>query len=115
MKVIIAGGRDFNNWELLCRSCDRILSNQSEVIIVSGTARGADSLGERYAAEHGYECLKFPADWERYGKSAGYKRNTEMADNADGLIAFWDGHSKGTGHMIDIAKSKGLLVSVINY
>jgi hypothetical protein len=91
------------------------LVNQKDVEIVSGTAAGADTLGERYAQEKGYEVKKFPAQWDLYGKSAGYKRNQQMAEYADGLIAFWDGKSRGTKHMIDIATNKGLKVRVIRY
>jgi ABC-type enterochelin transport system substrate-binding protein len=115
MKVIIAGGRNFNDYNKLRESCDNILVNQNEVEIVSGTAAGADTLGERYAQEKGYEVKKFPAQWDLYGKSAGYKRNQQMAEYADGLIAFWDGKSKGTKHMIDIANKMGLKVRVIRY
>lgn len=115
MKVIIAGGRDFTDYDLLVKKCDNILQNQSDITIISGTAKGADSLGERYSKDKGYQCSQFPADWERFGKSAGYKRNVEMAENADALIAFWDGKSRGTKHMIDIAQSKGLMVRVIKY
>ena len=115
MKVIIAGGRNFNDYNKLRESCDNILVNQKDVEIVSGTAAGADTLGERYAQEKGYEVKKFPAQWDLYGKSAGYKRNQQMAEYADGLIAFWDGKSKGTKHMIDIANKMGLKVRVIRY
>jgi len=115
MKVIIAGGRNFRDYDKLRESCDNILVNQKEVEIVSGTAVGADTLGERYAQEKGYEVKKFPAQWDLYGKSAGYKRNQQMAEYADGLIAFWDGKSKGTKHMIDIANKMGLKVRVIRY
>ena len=112
-KVIIAGGRTFNNYDLLCQNCDKALSLQTEIEIVSGTANGADKLGEKYAKENGYSIKQFPADWNKYGKSAGYKRNEEMAKYADALIAFWDGKSKGTKHMIDLAKRYGLKVKVV--
>jgi ABC-type enterochelin transport system substrate-binding protein len=115
MKVIIAGGRNFNDYDKLRESCDNILINQEEVEVVSGTSSGADTLGERYAQEKGYKIEKFPAQWDLYGKSAGYKRNQQMAEYADGLIAFWDGKSKGTKHMIDIATNKGLKVRVVRY
>ena len=115
MKVIIAGGRNFRDYNKLRESCDNILVNQKELEIVSGTAAGADTLGERYAQEKGYEVKKFPAQWDLYGKSAGYKRNQQMAEYADGLIAFWDGKSKGTKHMIDIANKMGLKVRVVRY
>ena len=114
MKVIIAGGRDFNDYELLKDKCDKILNSQIEITIVSGGANGADYLGEKYAKEREYELIIFPADWNKYGKSAGPIRNTQMAENSDALIAFWDGKSKGTQHMINLAEKKGLMVEVYN-
>lgn len=115
MRVIIAGGRAFDDYDLLCSKCDTVLSEQSDIEIVSGTARGADTLGERYANERGYRIKQFPADWNKYGKRAGYLRNEQMALYADALIAFWDGESKGTKHMIELAKKHGLKVKVIQY
>ena len=116
-KVIIAGGRDFNNYELLKEKCDYYLSHLDtcNIVIISGHARGADTLGEKYAKEKGYEIESHPADWNKYGKSAGYKRNVEMADVASAAICFWNGKSKGTKHMIDIAKEKGIPVKVVRY
>ena len=117
-RVIIAGTRSFNDYELLRDSCNNLLSEKQRthtVVVISGTARGADQMGERYARERGYEIRQFPADWEQYGKSAGHIRNAKMADNADALIAFWDGESKGTKNMIDNARRKGLAVRVIQY
>lgn len=115
MKVIIAGSRDFNDYERLYQFCDRILSKQSTVQVVSGTARGADRLGEQYAEEKGYEIKYFPANWDKYGKSAGYKRNEEMAKYADALIAFWDDKSKGTKHMINLARNHNLKIAICHY
>ncbi len=110
MKVIVAGGRDFSNYDLLCRKLDVILSRQENVEIVCGEARGADSLGRRYAEERGYTILSYPANWEKYGRSAGYRRNEEMALVADALVAFWDGQSKGTYNMIELMKNKPIRV-----
>ena len=116
MKVIIAGSRDFNNYELLRNKCNRILSNVKEdITIVSGKARGADSLGEKYAKEKGYKIEEYAANWDNYGKAAGYIRNEQMAKNADYLIAFWDGESRGTKHMIDLATDNNLHVRIIKY
>lgn len=115
-KVIIAGSRDFSDYELLKRICMRILAELAgadEVTIISGHARGADRLGERFAREHHLPCDSCPADWKRYGKAAGPIRNAEMAKMADVLIAFWDGESAGTRSMIDLARSYGLAVYVI--
>ena len=115
MKVIIAGSRNFNDYNLLKTSCDNLLTQFTNIEIVSGTARGADKLGERYAREKGYDIKQFPANWDKHGKSAGYIRNDEMAQYSDMLIAFWDGTSKGTKHMIDLANKRGIKVEIVNY
>jgi hypothetical protein len=114
MKIIIAGSRNFNDYNLLKTSCDNLLTQFTNIEIVSGTARGADKLGERYAREKGYDIKQFPANWDKFGKSAGYIRNDEMAQYSDMLIAFWDGTSKGTKHMIDLANKRGIKVVIFN-
>lgn len=115
MKVIIAGSRNFNDYILLKNNCDILLSITKETIeIVSGGARGADTLGEKYAHENNLELKIFPADWS-IGKGAGFIRNKQMAEYADALIAFWDGESKGTKMMIDLAKKMNLKVKVVIY
>lgn len=117
-KVIVAGGRDFNDYNLLKTKLDRILCNKRnthQICILSGKATGADSLGERYAYENGFQVLSFPANWNLYGRQAGVKRNAEMANEANALIAFWDGESHGTKHMIEIATKKGLNIRTIRY
>ncbi|MDD2660952.1 MAG: SLOG family protein [Methylococcales bacterium] len=81
--------------------------------IVSGTANGADEYGERWAEEQNLIVHRFPADWEKYGKSAGPIRNKVMAANAEGLVAVWDGKSKGTANMIKLAADSGLRVFVL--
>lgn len=118
MKIIIAGSRDFSNYELLRDRLDYLLKNASdedEITIISGGARGADQLGERYAKEKGYKIIKKPANWNKHGKSAGYKRNEEMAKIADACVCFWDGESRGTKHMIDLSKKYKLKLNVIFY
>lgn len=119
VRVIIAGGRDFNNLELMIKKCDYYLSDAVakgyKIEIISGTARGADKLGEEYAKLRGYSIAYFPADWPAYGKRAGYLRNEQMGNFSDALISFWDGKSKGTKHMIDIANRKHLPVRIVNY
>ena len=128
LRVIIAGSRDFDDFSKLMNSSMEILTEISKkrddldrIRIISGTARGADKLGEQYAKIAGYELSKFPADWDGLGKRAGHVRNAEMAkfavedDSYGVLIAFWDGQSRGTKHMIDLAKRYGLEVHVVNY
>lgn len=115
-KVIIAGSRDFGDYGLLRERCDRILSEKRlthSVVIVSGAARGADRLGERYARERGLGLERKAADWNTYGNAAGSIRNAEMASEADALIAFWDGKSRGTSNMIDLARMRNLQIRVI--
>ena len=115
-RVIVAGGREFDDVPLLYAKLNTYLANKlPDVQIVSGVARGADTLGMRFAMDHNLKCAKFPAEWDRWGRGAGYIRNREMAANADALIAFWDGKSRGTKHMIDLAVEKGLLVKVVRY
>jgi hypothetical protein len=82
--------------------------------VVSGTARGIDSLGEAWAAVHNIAVKRFPAKWKELGKSAGFKRNEQMAKYGDALVAIWDGKSRGTMHMINLAKKHGLTVYVYN-
>lgn len=115
MKTIIAGGRDFSDYSLLCRcmAAFTLAFECSEVLC--GCARGADQLGERWAKEHGVKVRYFPANWREDGKGAGHARNAEMARNADSLVAFWDGSSAGTADMIRRARRAGLLVMVFHY
>lgn len=106
-KAIIAGSRSFNNYAYLKEKVNEILEEikkQYDVVIISGAAKGADSLGELYAEEMGYKIEKYPANWGLYGKSAGYKRNLQMGEVCNGAIIFWDGKSKGSKHMINIMK-----------
>ena len=114
-RVIIAGGRDFDDFRTLSETCIHMLQNKHNVEIVSGTANGADKLGEQFARFMGYPIKQFPPNWDEFGKSGGYRRNEEMAEYADALIAFWDKSSKGTKHMIDLAKKHNLKVKVVKY
>jgi len=119
LKIIIAGSRNFSSqdFETLYERMDHLTQNHEHIEVVSGTARGADSCGEDWAADRRNQkdiwISRWPADWRQYGKSAGYKRNEQMAAYADALVAFWDGKSKGTKHMIKIANEQGLDVRVI--
>jgi len=101
-RVIIAGTRTFQDYDLLCRKCDFFFANKRPTAIVCGEARGADSLGKKYAKEHNLQVDSFPADWNKYGKRAGYIRNREMAE-----------HARGTQHMINLAKEYGLPYRVV--
>jgi hypothetical protein len=114
MKVIIAGSRGFSDFQLLYAKCEEVLANFDKVEIVSGTARGADKLGEHYASLKGHSVIQFPADWDKHGAKSGMIRNKEMAIYADVLICFWNYKSKGSQNMIEVAKELNLKVYVID-
>jgi hypothetical protein len=115
MKIIVAGSRSFSSYDRLAKIMDKVTANLQEITIISGAARGADTLGERWAAERKHTVIRKPADWDRFGKSAGYRRNEEMAAIADALVAFWDGKSPGTKHMIDLMTSTKKPVRIIRF
>lgn len=110
MRTIIAGSRDITD-QMIVESAV-VESGFSVTSVVCGEARGVDLLGKRWANKQKIPVISFPAQWSVHGKSAGFIRNTQMAENADALIAIWDGSSRGTKMMIDIAKKKGLVVFV---
>lgn len=112
MRTIIAGSRDLNSYELVCRAVEEC--GWEPTVVLSGTARGIDQMGERWASRNGITIERYPANWKIWGKRAGPLRNEKMANNADALIAVWDGLSRGTSHMIATAQRKGLRVYVLN-
>lgn len=117
MHIIIAGCRDFNDYSVVEKEVMDFIGKvigKIEIEIISGGATGADALGERFAKEHNLSLKIVPADWKTYGRSAGPRRNEQMARIAGTLIAFWDGKSRGTKNMIDTAKKLGLRVKVVN-
>lgn len=122
-RVIIAGSRDYDNYKIFSAIVNMIFNDSytvnDRVEIVSGGCSGPDIMGERYAHENDIECVTFPAEWKKYGRSAGIKRNNQMIQYASNsniptLIAFWNGKSKGTKHTIDQAKENNFRVFVVN-
>jgi hypothetical protein len=120
-KLIIAGSRGWKSYQAVKDGVRdfykhyKISGKLRPPTIISGTAKGADQMGERLAKEYGLRLIRMPAQWLLHGKSAGYKRNEEMASIADGCIVFWDGKSKGSKHMIDLAKKYKLQRMVSTY
>ena len=117
---LVVGSRSFTDYELLVRTLDKLLINQKEVTIISGGAKGTDTLAEQYAVSKGYDCIVFNADWSRYGKSAGIIRNEQMHNyiaqyKYRGCVAFWDGQSKGSKHMYDLALKEGIPTRIVRY
>ena len=118
LKLIVAGGRDFNDFLLLEKTLIHLsVSTYADqaISIVSGMAAGADKLGYSFAEKHNVVCYPFPANWTKYGKRAGFLRNEEMAQFADALLAFWDQVSRGTKHMIETMERLKKPVFIITY
>lgn len=121
--LLIVGSRGFHDYETLKTVADKMLSKQvsekNHIVIVSGGADGADKLAEKYAHEHNYQLYVFEADWDQ-GKFAGFKRNKKMHEyiakqQKRGVLAFWDGKSKGTAHSFELAKKYANPLKVYNY
>lgn len=107
-RVIIAGGRDIIDYNLVCKAI-----KESQFVIdevVCGKARGVDSLGEKWAKENNISIRDFPAEWDIYGKSAGYVRNEQMGKYGTHLILVWDGKSRGSASMLKIAQRNKLII-----
>lgn len=124
IRIIVAGSRDFDDYSLLKLTLKEYINGLDiadfcQVVIISGAARGADTLGEYFAYDYQIAVRKFPAKWDEIGKRAGWVRNAEMAKYAAEkhgvLFAFWDGKSRGTKNMIDLANRYSLEVHVVNY
>jgi hypothetical protein len=116
MRVIIAGGRNFNDYPRMCEAMTKFIAIHGKpTTVICGMARGADLLGKQWAEERGITVEEFPADWDRHGMSAGYKRNAQMAKVATHLVAFWDGRSRGTDSMIQLAREKGITIGIAKY
>ena len=119
---LVVGTRTFTDYDLFCNILDKILSSKNEktIIIVSGGANGADKLAEKYASDHNYHLIVFPAEWNEYGKKAGYVRNEKMHEyiaskKERGVVAFWDGKSKGTAQSFKLARKYGNQLMVKRY
>lgn len=117
MKLAIVGGRDFNDYNILTTWVDSIfyMQNTNLKFVVSGGAKGADSLAKKYTDEHIAEYIEYPAEWNKYGKSAGFIRNQTIVDNCDMVLAFWDGQSRGTADTIEKAKKAKKPTFIVYY
>ena len=109
-RVAIVGSREYDRreeFEWIMDSLMKGFDASQKITIVSGGARGADSFAAEYAKNNGLALIEHPADWERYGKRAGFVRNASIWNDADFGIAFWDGKSQGTEHSFHLAKEQG--------
>jgi hypothetical protein len=116
-KLIIAGSRTLKDYKLVEKIINDALVNldKDTIEIISGGAKGVDTLARQYAMKNKLPCKVFEPNWDEYGKSAGYMRNSEMANYGNALIAIWDGKSKGTKHMITEARRNGLKIKVFKF
>lgn len=119
-RVIVAGGRDFNDYEFMKAKLDELFFASDEfdadpIKIISGMAEGADTLAIRYADENEMTKILFPANWKYHRRMAGFLRNEDMLRIATHLVVFWDGQSHGTKHIIDLAREKGIPTWVFDY
>lgn len=120
IRLLIAGSRIFDDYDSLEIECKELLLSlnaikPSDICVISGTAKGADKLGERFAKKYGFHIERFPANWDLYGKSAGHIRNRQMAFVANHALIFWDGQSKGTGGMIELCKEQNINFKIVNF
>lgn len=117
MKIAIIGSRTFNNYQLLEDIIDQYKSvNQTHyTAVVSGGAKGADTLAERYAEKNNLKKIIYYPDWDRHGKQAGFLRNTTIIEDADIVFAFWDGYSRGTLDSINKAKQRNKIIIITDF
>lgn len=120
MKVIVCGGRHFDDYKYLSYALDTVLENNNDIEIVSGHCEGADKLGEKYAKENNLNLKIFPANWAKYGKAAGPIRNHQMVDYIKSfkdslVVAFTNKNSVGTKDTINYAKKNGVNVEEFSY
>ena len=117
-RVLVCGSRDFNDYNLLATKLDEVRDRLGDVSmrVISGAARGADSLAAKWAQQRGVPCDEYPADWDRHGKSAGYRRNEQMLTEGDPhlVVAFPQGESRGTRQMMDIASKARVAVEEVD-
>lgn len=111
MVLAVVGGREFTDYDLMVQ----VLSKLKPTKIISGGARGADLLAERYCEEYQIDNIIYRPNWDMYGKLSGYERNVFIIHEAAEVVAFWDGKSPGTKHCIELALEKKKPLKVINY
>ena len=110
MRVLVCGGRDFDDQELAFAALDKFHKKHVIHCVIDGTAKGADTFGNQWAHANDIDTDRYPAQWNRYGKRAGFLRNTQMLEEGkpDAVIAFKGG--RGTEMMCRIAENAGVKV-----
>lgn len=118
--VLVGGTRTFADYELLCSKLDAYTAELERLVVVTGAAKGADTLAEKWAADRRHHVMRFHADWAAHGKKAGPIRNAEMAAYVAGrddrwAVFFWDGTSPGTRDCVTRCKAAGIPTKVVRY
>ena len=114
MRLAVVGSRTGVSSKLVWRWLSKYFAEFGpDMTIVSGGAKGADSIAADFAKHKGLKCDVYLPDWDTHGRSAGFKRNHTIWDNADAGIAFWDGESRGTAHSFKIAKAQGKPLTIV--
>lgn len=115
VRLAIVGSRTFNDYATLVFILNQLKEEYYYTLIVSGGAKGADTMGETYASTNKIPTKIFKADWNKYGKRAGFIRNVDIIDNCDLCVCFWDGESHGTKHDIELCEEKHKLCYIYNF
>lgn len=115
MRLAIIGSRSFKDYYKLCIEVNKLRETEEITTIISGGANGADYLGKKYSIDYYLGYKEYPAEWDKYGKSAGFRRNVDIVNDSDIILAFWDGKSRGTKHSIDLATKSGKKVIIIGF
>jgi hypothetical protein len=113
--LAIVGSRGFTNYKLLCRTVNEIRMKLNITCIVSGGAKGADKLGEKYAKEHGIKMVTMSPDWKLHKKKAGIIRNQDIVNAADYVLCFWDSQSPGTRNTIERTRKTNKMLKIVRY
>ena len=106
MKLMVCGSRSITDTDWIYRQIDACVSENhfEDIIIIEGDAQGVDKAAGLWAEQHGYQIKKHPADWNKYGRGAGFVRNKEMVESCDFCLILWDGKSKGTKHDLELCQ-----------
>ena len=112
MKIGVVGSRDFDDYKKLEKELNKI---EGITVIVSGGAKGADTLAREFAEKNDIKLTEFKPDYEQYGRGAPIRRNKKIVEYSDQIIAFWDGESRGTKNTIDIAEKQDKPVTIIRF
>lgn len=117
MKLMVCGSRTITDKDWIFKQIEDYIKElkAEDLVIIQGLAKGVDIIAKEWAENHNIKTLDFPAEWDKYGKSAGFKRNVTMVDECDCCLILWDGVSLGTKHDITLCKSKNKPHKIVSY